>query len=230
MTSLRKNQRHLSASEQKRYVRAINQLHGISAPAPAYRAFVAVHARAMSMAGMSWQVHTMGVGMPGTNFLAWHRHFLVRFEQRLQEVDPDVSIPYWDWITDPTIPAFLNDPALLSKWSVERSFTPHEMPSGAELDLAMDIDRFPRFQRKLELGPHNDVHNAVGGTMATSSSPADPLFWLHHANLDRLWSIWQVAHPKAKPAKPKTVLQPPSLFDVTIASQLDIAALGYRYH
>ena len=230
MVTVRKNQGHLSASEQKRFIRAINQLHGTSASAPAYRAFVAVHARAMSMAGMSWQVHTMSVGMPGTNFLAWHRHFLVRFEQRLQQVDPAVSIPYWDWITDPAIPAFLNHSALLTKWSVERHFVPHEMPSAAELDLAMRIDRFPRFQRKLELGPHSDVHIAVGGTMATALSPADPLFWLHHANLDRLWASWQVGHPRAKPPKPKTVLLPAPLFDVTIASQLDIAALNYRYH
>jgi tyrosinase len=230
MTTVRKNHSRLSAPEQKRFIRAINQLHGTSALAPAYRAFVAVHARAMSMAGMMWEVHTMSVGMPGTNFLAWHRHFLLAFEQRLQQVDPAVSIPYWDWITDPAIPAFLNDPALLAKWSVERSYTRHEMPSGAELDLAMRIDRFPRFQRKLELGPHSDVHLAVGGTMATAVSPADPLFWLHHANLDRLWSTWQVGHPREKPPKPKTVLQPASMFDVTIASQLDIAALGYRYH
>ena len=230
MTTVRKNQRHLTGLERKRYVHAIDQLHGTAASPPAYRAFVAVHARAMSMAGMSWQVHTMGFGMPGTNFLVWHRHFLLRFEQRLQQVDPGVSIPYWDWITDPDIPAFLDDPALLAKWSVERDFAPHEMPSSGELDLVMGNGRFPRFQRKLELGPHNDVHVAVGGTMATSSSPADPLFWLHHANLDRLWSRWQAGNPKAKPALARTVLQPPSLFGVTIASQLDIATLGYQYH
>jgi hypothetical protein len=27
--------------------------------------------------------------------------------------------------------------------------------------------------------------------MAGDFSPNDPLFWLHHANVDRLWAIWQ---------------------------------------
>jgi len=229
MTTVRKNQANLTPNERQRFVRAINKLHGTSADAPAYRAFVAVHAHAMSMAGMDWHVHTMGVGMPGTNFLAWHRHFLLRFEQRLQQVDPAVSIPYWDWIADPTIPRFLDDPDLLASWSVERSFDRHEMPSEAELNLAMGIGRFARFQRKLELGPHNDVHISVGGTMATAMSPADPLFWLHHGNLDRLWAGWQESHPRAKPAKPRTILQPSKLFNVTVASQLDVTALDYRY-
>jgi len=26
-----------------------------------------------------------------------------------------------------------------------------------------------------------------------SIAPNDPLFWLHHANVDRLWDLWQVA-------------------------------------
>lgn len=34
----------------------------------------------------------------------------------------------------------------------------------------------------------------VFGTMAANSSPNDPVFWLHHANIDRLWSIWMARH------------------------------------
>src|SRR6266571_1110573 len=44
-----------------------------------------------------------------------------------------------------------------------------------------------------------DVHSAVGGDMETGSSPSDPLFWLHHANIDRLWAKWQKQHPGVKP-------------------------------
>ena len=31
--------------------------------------------------------------------------------------------------------------------------------------------------------------------METGSSPSDPLFWLHHATIDRLWAKWQKQHP-----------------------------------
>jgi tyrosinase len=43
----------------------------------------------------------------------------------------------------------------------------------------------------LELTPHNDVHNAVGGWMSSTATAArDPIFWLHHANIDRIWVVW----------------------------------------
>jgi hypothetical protein len=38
---------------------------------------------------------------------------------------------------------------------------------------------------------HNMVHAIIGGTLGLVSSAAnDPIFWLHHCNVDRLWSIW----------------------------------------
>ena len=43
---------------------------------------------------------------------------------------------------------------------------------------------------KLEQSPHNNVHNDISGDMATGESPLDPIFWLHHANIDRLWKRW----------------------------------------
>lgn len=56
----------------------------------------------------------------------------------------------------------------------------------------------------LEGQPHNRVHNCVGGIftdpsgrttnsggfMQANLSPIDPLFFLHHANIDRLWDVW----------------------------------------
>lgn len=33
-------------------------------------------------------------------FLTWHRMYLYSFEQALQDVDPDVTLPYWDWTDD----------------------------------------------------------------------------------------------------------------------------------
>ncbi|HEV7281130.1 MAG TPA: tyrosinase family protein [Pirellulaceae bacterium] len=42
----------------------------------------------------------------------------------------------------------------------------------------------------LESEPHNNAHNAVGGFMRDFLSPVDPLFFMHHANIDRLWDVW----------------------------------------
>lgn len=110
MATVRRNQHDLSNSQHAAFVAAVNKLHGTVAPAPAYRVFVQVHVDAMSMAGMSWGVHTMaGMGVVGGNFLSWHRRFLRQFEQRLQAIDPAVAVPYWDWIADPDPPGFLSD-------------------------------------------------------------------------------------------------------------------------
>ncbi|WP_037676907.1 tyrosinase family protein [Streptomyces griseus] len=43
----------------------------------------------------------------------------------------------------------------------------------------------------LEEQPHNHIHGFVGGVMGDFASPRDPVFWLHHANIDRLWSAWR---------------------------------------
>lgn len=52
----------------------------------------------------------------------------------------------------------------------------------------------------LELTPHNAVHRAVGaggGWMADPYLAAlDPIFWLHHANIDRLWEVWLTRDPQ----------------------------------
>jgi tyrosinase len=230
MATVRRNQHDLSNKQQAAFVDAVNKLHGTAAAAPAYRAFVQVHVDAMSMAGMSWEVHTMpGMGVVGRNFLSWHRRFLWRFEQRLQAIDAKVAVPYWDWIADPDLPGFLSEPAVLASWSVSRTWDPTQMPVAADVDVALSRHTFSTFQRKLELGAHADVHVAVGGTMNSASSPSDPAFWLHHANIDRLWAQWQTAHPKAKTPHGTTVLQPSPLLGVKVATQLDITTLGYNY-
>lgn len=42
---------------------------------------------------------------------------------------------------------------------------------------------------------HNRVHVWVGGDMAPGSSPNDPVFFLNHCYIDKLWSDWQQAGP-----------------------------------
>ena len=40
-------------------------------------------------------------------------------------------------------------------------------------------------------GLHNRVHAWVGGDMLVSTSPNDPVFYLNHCNVDRIWAAWQ---------------------------------------
>jgi tyrosinase len=51
----------------------------------------------------------------------------------------------------------------------------------------------------LEANPHNLVHTEVGGRGGLMSDPAfaalDPIFYLHHANIDRMWAGWNQKHP-----------------------------------
>ena len=42
---------------------------------------------------------------------------------------------------------------------------------------------------------HNRAHVWVGGSMIPSSAPNDPVFFLHHSNIDRIWAQWQDNNP-----------------------------------
>jgi tyrosinase len=45
----------------------------------------------------------------------------------------------------------------------------------------------------IEAAPHNRVHQTMGieGDLGSPTTAArDPIFWLHHANIDRLWVRW----------------------------------------
>jgi tyrosinase len=54
---------------------------------------------------------------------------------------------------------------------------------------------FGSFTGACESGPHNSMHRAVGGPTGYMVDPGtaalDPIFWLHHANIDRLWEAWR---------------------------------------
>jgi len=229
---IRKNQKHLTQGEWTKLIAAIDQTHGVNAAAPAYRQFVKVHVQAMSMTGMAWGVHTMSMGdhlMRGRNFLCWHRWFVRQFERSLQRIDPSVNLPYWDAIKDRQIPAALDQPALLTKWSVTRDWDPTILPTAADLASAVANSTFTVFQTAIEGAVHADVHNAVGGDMATSSSPTDPLFWLHHANLDRVFAKWQKKHAGQNPPNLTEKLKPAPIFKVIVKDTLKISALGYSY-
>ncbi len=78
------------------------------------------------------------------------------------------------------------------------------LPSVADLRAALARGTYPLFQNTLESGAgllsfnqmHNSIHGWVGGVPGQMSyprySPFDPIFYLHHCNIDRLWTMWQL--------------------------------------
>lgn len=66
---------------------------------------------------------------------------------------------------------------------------------------------FDDFRSALEFGPHGAMHNWVGGQMSSvPNSVNDPVFWLHHANVDRIFAQWQLIYPTAPITAPDTPL------------------------
>lgn len=53
------------------------------------------------------------------------------------------------------------------------------------------------YRSRSEKSLHNVVHRWVGGTMTQGASPNDPVFWLHHCMLDRLWAMWRRRNPSS---------------------------------
>jgi len=105
---------------------------------------------------------------------------------------------------------------------------PASLPAAAQISELISRGDFLDFQQQLE-AYHDDVHVWVGGTMAEIPFAAyDPVFFAHHAMIDRLWRLWQLRHPTAVvPADLLGEALPP--FNITVAQTINVNALGYDY-
>lgn len=94
--TVRKNGKHLTASEKQAFVDALLALKQKPSPwatgLSIYDTFVMWHRDAFDCGLMAAHM--------GPAFFPWHRMLLHLFEQQLRAVDPSVSIPYWDWTVD----------------------------------------------------------------------------------------------------------------------------------
>jgi Common central domain of tyrosinase/Polyphenol oxidase middle domain len=91
----------------------------------------------------------------------------------------------------------------------------------------------------LEMQPHNVVHSDLGGLMSVIDTAAqDPIFWLHHANIDRLWNKWiQEGGGRADPTDPAWLNTTFTFYDeaghavyLTGSEVVDtVGQLNYRY-
>ncbi len=75
------------------------------------------------------------------------------------------------------------------------------LPTVADLQQALGKTTYPALKGAVESGTgissshqmHNGLHGWVGGHMSNpTASPFDPIFYLHHCNIDRLWAMWQM--------------------------------------
>jgi tyrosinase len=209
--------------------------------------------------GYDWQVRIHGSTLVGpckhnTELIwPWHRAMLFYFEETLRATDPDhptlstrdVTIPYWDWTKQPTgaggYPAAFEDISSSLFHPGRNPWDPSNPPPVfTDADTGLDLSDWGLFggtttaAGKLEYLTHNAGHGLyVGGDMGfTSTSPKDPIFWSHHANLDRLWDLWQQTYgvnpiQQTAPLRgwPATV-SPPAI----VSSFNDIRGqLGYDY-
>jgi tyrosinase len=104
-----------------------------------------------------------------------------------------------------------------------------QLPTKADIDEVLAYRDFQSFSSNLE-DWHGQVHVWVGGHMSDIPYAAyDPIFWSHHAMIDRIWRIWQLQNPTTAslpPALANQVMQP---FGVTAAHTLDVTTFGYDY-
>lgn len=226
-STVRTDQASWDAAAQAAFLAAYNTLNSQGWLGP----FVAFHA------DMSHRMHhSMGV-VGAQRFLPWHRVYLSVLERHLQSLNPAVSIPYWDWSTAHEVPAWLQGPDGMptvtnvngTDITVVRSpGDPMQLPSPADVQSILADPDFATFENDLET-THDGVHVWVGGIMTViPTAPADPLFWMHHANVDRIWTSWQHNNPDQNPslAPPDDTLDPWS--DTELMTR-DLANYGYQY-
>lgn len=176
---------------------------------------------AENLAQMAWwtcQPHQAGESLD--NFLPWHRMALFFFEKQIGVIlgDDTFTLPYWNYC--PGLPssqsgimpkAFRspNDPLLASLYVQDRntgvnSGSPIDSQYSGLLNPATALgettfsSHSPKqgFSNYLDFGVHGFVHTLVGTDTNMGYIPAsaqDPVFWIHHCNIDRIWASWNRA-------------------------------------
>lgn len=178
----------------------------------------------------------------GPLFLPWHRAYLYFFEMSLRDINANVTLPYWDW-TSGELPAAFAQPAdgnplrsgpipptarIGSTADRTTRVGPGQLPQPAQVEAALARSDFLDFNNAVEQ-LHNQVHGSIGGSMGNINTAAfDPIFWVHHCFVDRMWRLWQLRHSSVQ--LPASLLdQALAPFPMTVRQTLSVTALGYDY-
>jgi hypothetical protein len=185
--------------------------------------------------------------MVQANFWGWHRMYLYYFERVLRWAagDDTLRLPYWDY-TDPiytALPAqFRNVRSVLydeKRNPIVNTGTPLD-PSTTNINPVLNIANYLNAELTLEMGVHGNVHCETAVTCPVAHmgdvpvAGNDPIFYAHHANIDRVWACWQKIYPPVPDAPWQD--QEFSFPDETgnlqtkpVKSFLSTAAVGYVY-
>jgi tyrosinase len=211
MVRIRKNANMLTPGERDRFVAAFAQLNNQGAGR--FADFRDMHTNVSSP-----QAH----GLPG--FLPWHRAYLLDLERELQAIDPSVALHYWRF--DRAAPNIFTREFLGVSDSLGTvQFSPTNPLQFWRTDGVQGINRRPLFPTNsappglltevqtlalgtqytafidLEGNPHGSAHVSFGGSISSIGTAArDPLFFLLHCNVDRLWAKWQRQFGRFNPA------------------------------
>ena len=216
-----------------------------------------------TLANAMWNTCQSHAGQNYNHFLPWHRMFLFFFEQIIREVSgrADFTLPYWDYTSsDPAKRGILplqfrlpNDPL----WGVlYRSDRLSLANSGQRIDLNQPTDQMDitatmaaasysnvgtvlGFCRSIDANIHGRIHVLTGNSSNMGSIPnsaRDPLFWVHHAQIDRLWASWNANYGGLNPTT-GTWLNAPFTFSDRFGQAVtgrlkdffSTATLGYGY-
>lgn len=141
------------------------------------------------------------------HFFTWHRMYLYYFERILREAsgDPTLTLPFWNYSNPATQmlplafrkPATETNPLYVSARNEPINAGVSLPPSAVDFSQAFSRTSFSGdlgFSRTLEYTPHGVIHTTIGGFDGFMSffhtAGRDPIFWLHHCNIDRLWNRW----------------------------------------
>jgi len=187
-------------------------------------------------------------------FLPWHRLMLSEFEGVIREVlhDETFTLPYWNPVTgndaDLVLPAVFRAPGTTlyngTRWPwvnggerIDILYRDWLSLDALNEDFYIDSPTGSHgFNPKLDTNPHFLTHLAVGGDMADFATVGgDPLFYLHHANLDRIWESWnRLGH--TNPTDPKYLNRTFAYgdrsgkrVDLPVSAADRVAQLGYEY-
>lgn len=141
-------------------------------------------------------------------------------------VDPANPPPPRAKAPAPLVPTQADVKHIMEQWAAQ---LPNE-PVNDYVRFTYGLEGWGLRADKSSLPAHNHRHAWVGGHMdIVRFSPCDPAFWLLHAEIDRLWHVWQGKNPGLAPplAAMDRVMDP---WSDKYSDLTDIAQLGYTYN